>query len=312
MSFVNGLKIASVAATLVLSTPTLYSQEGLAPTQTLVLVDSKNPVTLDSRNIKLELNGKVSPVTGLRPVPLNGVQIALLIDDGLRRSVASQLNDMKAFFESLPPGAEVLVGYMENGTVRVAQPFTADHAAAVESLRIPFGEPGMSASPYFCLSDFVKKWPAGSSGKARFAIMLTNGVDPYNGSTRMSNQDSPYVQEAIDDANRAGVAVYSIYYGDSGMRTFSANVSGQSYLNQVAGSTGAEAFYEGAGSPISIAPYFRQFLHDISETYIVSFVADANRKNHDLVQVKMSSDIPKLKLRHPDAVRPGNVEAAQP
>ncbi len=42
--------------------------------------------------------------------------------------------------------------------------------------------------------------------------MLTNGVDPYNGSDRISNQDSPYVAQSVTDAQRAGVSVSSIYY----------------------------------------------------------------------------------------------------
>ena len=87
----------------------------------------------------------------------------------------------------------------------------------------------MSASPYFCLSEFAKNWPgtpvearrnpealdamgpaAAGTRKARFVLMITNGVDPYNGSTSILNQDSPYVATAVRDAQRAGAAVYSI------------------------------------------------------------------------------------------------------
>ena len=80
---------------------------------------------------------------------------------------------------------ELLVGYMSNGRVAVEVPFTADHASAAAKIRLPLGMPGVSASPYFCLSDFVKRWPGTASddgvvihGKARFVIMITNGVDP--------------------------------------------------------------------------------------------------------------------------------------
>jgi hypothetical protein len=144
-------------------------------------------------------------------------------------------------------------------------------------------------------------------------MMLTNGVDPYNGSTRMGNQDSPYVAEAVADAQRAGVAVYSIYYRDAGMRGGSASFSGQSYLQQVADATGADTYYEGTGSPVSLTPFFKQFNHAIAETYVATFnaPADAGGRDH-LVRLKMTTSIPKLKLRHPDEVRPGNQEAALP
>ena len=120
-----------------------------------------------------------------------------------RTSVGRQLPDLKNFITSLPAGVEIFVGYMQNGRVVPAQDFTTDHAAAAANLRLPLGSPGISASPYFCLSDFIKKWPGGSSEdgtllapKARFVMMLTNGVDPYNGSTSPMNQNSPYVDNA--------------------------------------------------------------------------------------------------------------------
>ena len=76
-----------------------------------------------------------------------------------------------------------------------------------------------------------------STHKARFILMLTNGVDPYNGSTSIMNQGSPYVDNAIADAQRAGVTVYSIYFGDAGMAGGSVNNSGQDCLNQIAQAT---------------------------------------------------------------------------
>jgi len=64
--------------------------------------------------------------------------------------------------------------------------------------------------------------------------MITDGVDPYNGRPSVLNQNSPYVESAQNAAQRAGVAVYSIYYGDRGIGGGGAYLSGQSYLQQVA------------------------------------------------------------------------------
>ncbi len=287
-------------------------EEGLLATQTLVRADSKLDVLPDATTIQLQLERKPAHLTSLVPLTPANTQVALLIDDGLSRSAGIQLNDMRAFATSLPPGTELLVGYMTNGRVEVLQPFTTDYAAAAEKIRLPFGTPGQSASPYFCLSDFVKHWPGEDDGahKARTVLMITNGVDPYNGSTRLDNQDSPYVQTAIDDAQRAGVAVSSIYYRDAGFRGGSASLSGQSYLQQVADATGGQSYYEGTFNPVSLTPFFKHFEKDLSETFVATFDAPAQGggRNH-LVQVKMTSTVPKLKLRHADAVRPGNKEA---
>jgi hypothetical protein len=291
--------------------------EGLLPTQTLVRAESKMNVIPDATAITLQLDGKSAHLSSLTAVQPSGVQIALLIDDGLSRSAGVQLDDLRDFARNLPPGTELLVGYMTNGHIQVEQPFTTDHAGALEKIRLPMGMPGQSASPYFCLSDFVKRWPGATEGdasrnKARFVMMITNGVDPYNGSTSVMNQDSPYVQTAIIDAQRAGVSVSSIYYRDAGYRGNSASFSGQSYLKQLADATGGDSYYEGTGSPVSLKPYLKEFQHGISETYVATFQAPAGGGGRQrLIRLKMNTSTPKLKLHHPEEVRPGNIEASQ-
>jgi hypothetical protein len=119
------------------------------------------------------------------------------------------------------------------------------------------------------------------------------------------NQDSPYVQAAITDAQRAGVAVYAIYYGDAGIRGGSANFSGQSYLNQITQATGGTNFWQGTSNPVSTAPYLDKFKHAIAETFVATFNAPATHGD-DLVRVKFSA--PSTKLHGPEQVRPGNQE----
>ena len=287
-----------------------HAQEGGVPTQVLVTVDSKDAQPLTAQSLTLDINGHKQQPASLTPVKPTGAQIALLIDDGLRESVGRELSTLKSFVTNLPPGTEVFVGYMTNGTVQQASFFTTDHAAAAEKIRLPFGSPGQSASPYFCLSEFVKHWPRegfnGATGvKARFVMMITNGVDPYNGSTSPMNQDSPYVQSAMQDAQRAGVSVSSIYFADAGIRGGRASFSGQSYLTQVSDGTGGRAYYQGVGNPVSLQPYLQAFQKDIAESYIATFPASGR----ELVQVRVKSNVPHLKLRTTQQVLVGNVEA---
>ncbi len=134
--------------------------------------------------------------------------------------------------------------------------------------------------------------------------MITNGVDPYNGSTSIINQDSPYVADAVTDAQRAGVAVYSIYYSDAGFRGGRGSFSGQSYLQQVAQGTGGRAYYLGTGNPVSLVPFLKQFHDSIAETYVATFPVEGNKK---MVGLKASTDLPKTKVNAPDQVRPGTI-----
>jgi hypothetical protein len=301
------------AALLAAATAPVVAQEAPAEgpvlTAALIHVDSKNAVPLNASLLKLQVNGHDTPITSVRAAGSVAPQIAVLIDDGLRSSFSLQLHELENFITGLPAGAEVLVGYMQNGTVRsVTGQFSSDRERVLSELRVPFSAPGMSASPYFCLSDFVKRWPSAKPGP-RFVLMITNGVDPYNGSTSMMNQDSPYVQAAQEDAQRAGVAVYSIYYADSGFRGARGSFSGQSYLQQVGDATGGDSFNQGPITPVTLAPYFAQFQRAIAESYTISFMANANGgKNNSLTRIKLKTSQPGVKVHAPDGVRPGNVE----
>jgi hypothetical protein len=308
---------------LALAIPAVQAQqESGAPTQALISVDSKTPSTPTVKDVTLKVDNRVTPLLNLAPVPPNGAQVALLIDDGLRTSIGGEMNNIKAFITSLPDGTEVFIGYMQNGRVVSADDmsgFSTNRAAVAQGLRLPMGVRGASASPYFCLSDFVKNWPPRAEGeaspqqqpthKARIVLMITNGVDPYNGSTSVLNQDSPYVASAVTDAQRAGVPVYSIYYNDAGFRRGRGSFSGQSYLQQMAQGTGGTAYYQGTGSPVSLAPFLKQFQNAISETYVATFPVDPSKK---MVSLKLSTDLPKTKLNAPQQVRPGTVVLAQP
>lgn len=308
-----------VTAALVSSNAALAQREGPVPTQVLVNVDAKSTPPENASAVIVSVNDHKEPLTAWESVVPGNAQVALLIDDGLRESVGRELDNLRKFVRTLPPGVEILVGFMQYGHVVSQQSFSTDHELAASTLHLPDGLPGMSASPYLCLSDFVKHWPvAGSSSdgneigtasrhKARFVLMLSDGVDPYNGSTSIMNQDSPYVAAAVTDAQRAGVAVYTIYYGGAGMRGDSANNSGQSYLAQLTQGTGGVNYWQGSGNPVSMAPFLAQFQHAVAETYIATFDAPrGNNPQRDMVRVKFSAA--KTKLHAPEEVRPGNQE----
>lgn len=289
------------------------------PTQMLVTLDAKSQAPADASAITVEVNGRKEPLAAWQPLAPGNAQVALLIDDGLRETIGREMENLKAFLRGLPPDVEVMVGFMQYGHVVAAQGFTTDHAAAANSLHLPQGMPDASASPYICISDFVKHWPGGgetaqpaalngaAQRKARLVLIISNGVDPYNGSTSILNQDSPYVKSAVADAQRAGVAVSAIYFSDAGMRGESADNSGQNYLSQLAENTGGTSLWQGIGNPVSLAPFLKQFQQTLAETYIATFAAPVGRDpQQDLVRVKISA--PHVKLHAATEVLPGTRE----
>jgi hypothetical protein len=271
-------------------------------------VESKNGAQLDPKDLQVQVNGHNAEITGVQPVMAEHAQVAILIDGGLRSSFNQQLNDVRQFVSSIPPTTEVLIGYMENGRVVSPDGFTTDRERLLRSLHMSIAIPGLSASPYFCLSDFVKNWPSDHRA-ARFVLMITNGVDPYNGSTSLMNQDSPYVETAQNDAARAGVPVYSIYFPDAGFRGGRGSLSGQGYLAQVGDATGGQVFNNGSIPPVSIGPYLEQFGRAIKESYLVTFMASTgNHKANTLDRLKVKTSQQGVKLHAPEMVHPGMTE----
>lgn len=280
--------------------------EGPVATHATVRVESKHEVDLQPAGLKVEVDGRAAEVISVRRVIPARAQVAILIDNGLRSSFGNQLDDLKKFVLGLPAGTQVMVGYMQNGMVMSERNgFSAEHEDVARSIHIPLTAPGASASPYFCLSDFVKKWPSAARGP-RFVLMLTNGVDPYNGSTSIMNQNSPYVEEAQRDAQRAGVAVYSIYFGDAGIGGRSASFSGQSYLQQVGEATGGKSLWNGVSNPVSLLPFLEEFRKSIDESYIVSFNVSARpSRAKELTRVKFTSSQSGVKVYGPQGVVAG-------
>jgi hypothetical protein len=311
-------------ALLALTVPAVRAQTADKPTQALIAVDSNNPVTLTSADVLLRVNTHKIPLAAIIPLSANGTQVALLIDDGIGAGISHELGNLRDFVNSLPQGTEVFVGYMSGGRVVPAGNlvgFTLDRAAAVQSIHMTSGIPGASSGPYFCLSDFANSWPPPAliasapqqqqqqptTHKARFILMITNGADSINGTSGSVHQDSPSVDTAIFNAQRAGIPVYSIYFSEAGISASGDSFVGQSYLDQLAQSTGAVSFNHSSGRPASLAPFLEQFKTALAASYVVTFPVDSNKK---MVDLKLSATLPKTKLRSAEQVRPGTVVLA--
>ncbi len=270
-----------------------------------VVTNAKEGLTTVPRDtITVLENGRRQELSGW--VPLRGsrdhLQLALLLDDSSGSSLSLQLNDLKNFINALPPNTDIAIGYMRNGMANLVQRFTSDHAAAVNSLRLPSDVGGINGSPYFCLQDMIKHWPPGAPGAPdlrREVIMVTDGVDRYSG--LHYDPQNPYVRAATNDAQRAGVIVYSIYYRGAGRldRSFAVSDGGQNYLIQVSRDTGGEAYYQGFGNPVSFAPFLSDIQRKLQNQYELSFIS-APKKG--LQQIKVKTAQPNTKLLAPAQV----------
>jgi len=225
------------------------------------------------------------------------LSLAILIDDSLDSEVASQWGEVKQFIEALPPTTLVAVGYASNGTVRVAQDFTADHALAAKALRIPLGTPAAFSSPYLSVIDWMKRWP--STGDPRSLLLISSGIDYFRGSF---GPIYPDVDTAISIAEKGNINLWSIYSPDSGHRSrsfFLVNTA-QNNLSKLSVESGGESYYLGTSAPVSFKPYLDEIQMHLSNQYLLSFAGDGGAKGK-FVSIRMRTELPQVEFMHANA-----------
>lgn len=273
--------VSAVAGFMLLAVPAFASSENQQGQGQAVItvLPTKNAAaaTVTQQDLSLKVNGKATNITGLEPLKgaNSKVELVVLIDDSARAGLGNQMRDVASFIKTLPPNAAVTVGYMQNGRAVLTGPLTMDRDQAVKGLRMPISVPGVNASPYFSLDALAKNWPSNDPDARREVVMLTNGVDNYD---RGFDPYDPYLQSAINDAVKAHMIIYSIYWSDAGRGgrgMFAAN-SGQDLLLTVTEATGGNSYWIGMGNPVSLVPYFDDIKQRLDNQYELSFMAPSN------------------------------------
>ena len=223
----------------------------------------------------------------------------LLDDDSTTATLGTQLGDIRQFILTQPNSTKIGVAYMRNGIAWIAQQPTSDHALAAKALRLPLGMASANGSPYFSLSDLVKRWP--KSDSRREVLMISDGYDRYYGQNDLLD---PYLDAAINDAQRAGIVVSALYNPGTGTlrRSSFSTYIGQVYLGQVADRTGGQAYYIGFNRPaVAFAPFLNDLSNRLKHQYLLSFLAEPEKKA-GLEPVKLVSEVPNMELVAADQV----------
>jgi hypothetical protein len=241
--------------------------------------DNLADVNITSQNLQVKVNGKQSSVTNWERLrgPENPLELVILMDSSARASIGTQLTEIESFVKEMPKNTKIAIAYMDNGRAVFTGPLSSDPEQVLNGLHLPGGAPGQNGSPYFCLSDLAKHWPAQDRTARREVVMITDGVDYYN--LRYDPED-PYVQAAIEDSVRSGLVVYSIYWTNQGRidRSGYENAAGQNLLLEVTQATGGNSYWEGTGNPVTFEPYFRDLRQRFVNQYRLSFSAGLKGK----------------------------------
>ena len=124
--------------------------------------------------------------------------------------------------------------------------------------------------------------------------MVSDGIDRFGG----SGPDDPYVTSVIEQAQRAGILLFTIYtpgagyYSRNSWRTW----WGQMFLSRLAAETGGEAYYLGFnGPPVSFVPYLDEITHRLSNQYLLTFLPKPEKKAV-MRRMKITTEVPEVEL----------------
>jgi hypothetical protein len=269
--------------------------ENGAVTMTVTAVGKKdtNPPAVTKDDVQLYLNKERTQITNWKRG--EKLYLAVLIDDSLDSNVASQWDDLRAFFAAQPDTTYISVAYARNGAANLVQDFTNNHELAAKALRIPLGSGGAFSSPYLALLDLMKRWP--SSDDRRSILLFSSGIDYFRGGF---DPKSPDLDPTIERAQKQNINIWSVYAPDSGHRArgFFRATTAQSYLSQLSDETGAECYALGLLAPVSIKPYLDEISMHLSNQYLLTFNATGGKKGR-FERVHVATELPKTEFLAP-------------
>lgn len=285
---------AAISVTAIYAAPQAAS--GGSATMTVTVVGKKNeappPVTKD--DVQLSIGRDRKQIANWAKA--DKLYLAILIDDALDQSVASQWNDVRDFLNTLPPTTYVAIGYASNNVVQVAQDFTNDHALAGKALRIPLGGFGSFGSPYLATIDWMKRWTP--TGDRRSLILISSGIDYFR---RGFGPFYPDVDPAISLANRGNINLWSLYSVGAGHRSqsfFLAN-NGQNNLSKLTQGAGGEFYGLGTQAPVSFKPYLDEIRGHLDNQYLMTFLGDGGTKGK-FVGVHLKTELQNTEFMNAD------------
>ena len=121
--------------------------------------------------------------------------------------------------------------------------------------------------------------------------MVSDGFDPGQGSL------DPYVDSAVEYAQRNGIVIYTIYASGAGLfgHNFPRILLGQNNLSRVAGETGGEAYFQGFHNAISFEPFLTDLAAHLTHQYLLTFAANPERQGA-FQKVSVETEVPNAVL----------------
>ena len=234
-------------------------------------------------------------------VPAQGtkatLQLAILIDDGAT-DFGVHLDEVRHFIQSQPKSTNVGVFYASMGTTQPIAPFSADHDAVAQKVRITFGHGSSSTSIYLSLIDVLRKlqhFPG-----RREILLIGDGHDRLRGDL----PESPDLDRAMDTAVKLNVVVHTLYVHVGRLNSESFDLTlAQGNLAHLAAETGGQSFFQGLNTPVSFTPFLDQLDMALHNQYFLTFTtARSNKPKGEFRGFKVTTEQRNAQITAPDRV----------
>ncbi|HEX4899511.1 MAG TPA: hypothetical protein VFV61_03215, partial [Pyrinomonadaceae bacterium] len=248
-------------------------------------------------DLMIREDGEVQSLLSIRRPADNPVTLAVLLQDDLVSSIASEARGVANFIRNLPGGSRVMVGYIRNGSLQVRRRFTTDLDRAAASVRPPLGSTSASPfNPYVEIIEALRRFDSQPLGR-RAIVVVSDGLDVSRGLDSSSAADSIDLARAIREAQRRGVAIYSIFAPPALSSNQFLIANGQSSLQRLSDETGGRAFFQGTSAPVSFQPFLRDISLTLERQIALTYLSTHPNKGFHRLEVKpLDRDV---EVRHP-------------
>lgn len=230
-------------------------------------------------------DGERQEILAMRGAGRSPLTLAVLIQDDLVSSMSNEVRTVATFIRKLPPGSRVMVAYLSSGSLRVRQKFTGDLERAAKSLRIPLSSTAASPfNPFQLTRDALKRFESQPVGR-RAVLLVSDGVDLSRGFSNSSPAVSVDLQRTVNEAQRLGVAVHSIYAPTVGGGHQLLTSNGQGALSRLSEETGGRAFFNGTQAPLSLDRFLREVDSLLSRQFALTYLSTHPDKGFHKVRV---------------------------
>jgi VWFA-related protein len=236
---------------------------------------------------------RIVSVKNAAEAPIN---LAVVVQDNLDWRINSEINILQDFIRGLPENSQVMTAYLTIGGAIVTQELTTNRKQAADSLRVIRGisfPPNFS--PYDGVQTVLKHFDEKAVGR-KMVLVVSDGLDMSGGYIYASPYFSISLNRAIRNAQREGIAVFTIYAPSEDRRPYGrfAINYGQGSLIRLADETGGESYL--GFNFVSFAPYLEEFKETFLRQWLTTYRSSTAGNQFRRIEVTTDFDI---HLHHP-------------